>query len=109
MFGERRKHQRFPINRIARIQAEHGSLSRECTITDISEGGARLFVADADLPDQFSLVISADKPIREECRIVWRLGGELGVTFVTGAVNQARSEAINRLAAEAQRVFGQAR
>jgi len=109
MFAERRKHQRFSINRVARIQAEHGTFSRECTITDISESGARLFVTDAELPDQFSLVISGEKPVREECRVVWRLGGEMGVTFVTRAVNQARNETIKRLSDEAQRVFGQAR
>jgi hypothetical protein len=109
MFAERRKHQRFAINRVARIQAEHGSFSRECTITDISESGARLFVTDADLPDQFSLVISGEKQVREECRVVWRLGGEMGVTFITHTVNQARDATIKRLTTEAQRVFGQVR
>jgi hypothetical protein len=83
MFGERRRHQRYTINRIAKFETDSGALPRECTITDISEQGARLFATGVEVPNQFYLLISGDKLVREECRVVWRLGDEIGVTFVT--------------------------
>ena len=82
MFGERRKHFRFTIDRVARIQANVESHSRECTITDISETGARLFVGDRQISDQLVLWVTGDRPARQSCQVVWRLGGEVGVRFV---------------------------
>jgi hypothetical protein len=107
MFGERRKHQRHVINRVARFQADGGTLSRECTITDISESGARLFVSENEMPDKFYLLISGEKPIREECQVVWKLGGEVGVRFVTHERANARVDTMKRLRAEAQQIFRQ--
>ena len=105
MFGDRRKHQRHTINRLAKFQTVGGGLPRECTITDISASGARLFVADVEVPDKFYLLISGDKIVREECQIAWRLGGEVGVTFVTQQRNKDRAELMNRLRTQAQQVF----
>ena len=92
------------INRLARIHAESGTTC-ECTITDFSEGGARLFVPDIQLPDQFVLAITGDTLTREECRVAWRLGGEMGVQFVTRSVQQARAPAVDQLRAIAQQRF----
>ncbi len=51
-------------------------------ITDISEHGARLF-SEIEMPERFTLALTGEcKGIRHECRVVWRLGGELGVAFV---------------------------
>ena len=80
--SERRKHQRYTINRIAKFQTEAGALPRDCMITDISKQGARLFADGVDVPDRFQLVISGDSGVTRDCRVVWRLGGEIGVTFV---------------------------
>jgi PilZ domain-containing protein len=82
MLGERRKHQRHRINRIGKLQADSHSLPRDCLITDISKTGARLFAEGVEVPDQFQLLISGDQGVRRECRVVWRLGGEIGVAFV---------------------------
>lgn len=85
MFSERRLHRRYTINRIAKFQTDTGSLPRDCMITDISKQGARLFADGIEVPDQFHLLISGnatDRGTRRECRVVWRLGGEIGVTFV---------------------------
>ena len=81
MFDERRRDRRYTINRIAKFQTDSGSLPRDCMITDISDNGARLF-ADVDVPDQFHLLISGENGTRRSCQVVWRLGGEIGVTFV---------------------------
>jgi hypothetical protein len=90
MFHERRRHQRYVINRIAKFQTDSGTLPRDCMITDISKQGARLFADGVEIPDQFHLLISGDnndaiKGSRRECRVVWRLGGEIGVTFLDPA------------------------
>jgi hypothetical protein len=82
MSDERRRHRRYAINRIAKLQADATTLPRDCMITDISKEGARLFADGIDVPDQFHLLISGEKGDRKECRVVWRLGGEIGVTFV---------------------------
>ena len=82
MLSERRKHQRHSINRIAKYRSDIGALPRDCMITDISNVGARLFLDGVEIPDQFHLVISGEEGIQHECRVVWRLGGEVGVTFV---------------------------
>ena len=101
MFGERRKHQRHIINRVAKYQTDSGALPRDCIITDISQGGARLLIAGPDVPDQFHLTISGEKLVREECSVVWRLGEEIGVTFVTKQKNKERVEIISRLRSQA--------
>jgi hypothetical protein len=87
MIHERRQHRRYVINRIAKFQTDSGALPRDCMITDISKQGARLFADGVEVPDQFHLLISGGKNdiaggSRRECRVVWRLGGEIGVTFI---------------------------
>jgi hypothetical protein len=104
IFAERRKHQRHTINRTARFQADSGSISHECTITDISESGAQLFVG-FQVPDQFALLISGAKLTREDCQVVWGLGGKIGVTFVTTRRNKESLETVKRLRVETQQVL----
>ena len=84
VFAERRKLARRAINRVAQFHTDDGSLPRSCMITDISEGGARLY-SETDMPDRFTLSVSGDVAARRDCRIVWRLGRELGVEFVDRA------------------------
>ncbi len=80
---ERRKAPRRVINRMAEFQAGMGSLPRTCMITNISDTGARLFTEILDIPERFTLSVSGDAGVtRHECRLVWRLGGELGVEFL---------------------------
>jgi len=82
VFKDRRKTRRRVINRVAQYQCGLGSLPRTCTVTDISDGGARLY-SDNDLPDTFTLAVSGEGvAARRECRVVWRLGGEYGVAFI---------------------------
>jgi hypothetical protein len=88
VFSERRKIARRAINRVAQFHTTDGSLPRSCMITDISESGARLY-SETDMPDRFTLAVSGDGgDARRDCRIVWRLGRELGVEFIDRA-NQA--------------------
>jgi len=82
MLRERRKHQRYAINRVAKFRTELGSLPRDCMITDISSQGARLFIDGIDVPEHFHLIVSGEEGTLRECRVMWRLGGEVGVSFV---------------------------
>jgi hypothetical protein len=78
---DRRLVRRRAISRVAKFHSGIGSLPRDCLITDISERGARLY-SDVEMPETFTLSMSGEgAQLRRECRVVWRLGGELGVEF----------------------------
>ena len=82
VFLERRKTARRTINRIAQFHSEVSPMPRPCMVTDLSEGGARLY-SEIDMPPAFTLSVSCDgRNLRRDCRVAWRLGGELGVEFV---------------------------
>jgi len=75
MFGEKTTVQALFYKSGRKFVTESGALPRDCIVTNISEGGARLFSEAANIPDQFRLLIDGDHgPLREECRVVWRLG-----------------------------------
>ena len=80
---DRRKQRRHVINRVAKFQTEVGGLPRDCLITDMSANGARLFAEGVEVPERFSLVITGTQGIRRDCRVVWRLGGEVGIVFTS--------------------------
>jgi hypothetical protein len=82
MLIDRRRHPRQTINRLAKLQTDSGALPRDCLITDISQQGARLHAEGIEVPDRFHLWITGEQGIRRECRVVWRLGHEVGVSFV---------------------------
>ena len=85
MFQEQRKNARRSINRVALFYTEAGQLPRSCMLTNISQSGARLY-CDIEMPPRFTLVVTGEgTPQRHECRVVWRLGGELGVEFIERA------------------------
>jgi len=83
-FKERRLSRRRALNRIAKIQLANGTLPRDCLITDMSEGGVRIHVENFEVPDEFVLLLSGEGIGGSErvCRVVWRLGYELGAKFV---------------------------
>ena len=79
------------INRVAHFQSEICPAPRACMVTNISEGGARLYT-ETDVPPTFTLSVSGDGvKLRRECRVVWRLGGELGVEFTDPAPRNAEA------------------
>lgn len=82
LLKERRKTPRRAINRVAQFYTGAGALPRSCLITDISDSGARLY-CESGMPDTFILsVFDAGSEMRRDCRVVWRLGGELGIEFL---------------------------
>jgi hypothetical protein len=73
---ERRRHPRKTV----RISAEitiGGSVQCECTIMNITQGGALLAIpAGCVLPDEFMVI-----PPSRLCRVAWRNGDHVGVAF----------------------------
>jgi|SRR5579872_654628 len=66
----------------ARISfGEGGALSTQCTVTQLSSGGARLNVpTSVTMPDRFDLAIPV-RGLNCRARLVWRRGDQAGVAF----------------------------
>ena len=80
MLANRRRSERRQCSRVAKIQFETGSLPRDCTITDMSDGGVKVIAEYLDIPAQFSILFSTGRP--RQCRLAWRIGCELGAEFI---------------------------
>jgi hypothetical protein len=78
---ERRNSERLAMRGLAKLQLGTGSLLRDCWISDVSDGGVRLH-SEVDVPDEFILVLPGPNGARRECRVVWRLGHEIGAEFI---------------------------
>lgn len=79
MLANRRRSERRLCRRIAKIQTGAGSLPRDCTITDISDGGVKVIAEFLEIPPQFTIIFSSDHA--RQCRLVWRIGCEFGAEF----------------------------
>jgi len=83
--NELRKTRRRHFDYSAKIRKDKDSPAVACAICDISEGGARLILKDdAELPESFFLVLSANGAARRRCRLIWRDGLAVGVKFPDG-------------------------
>jgi hypothetical protein len=78
---DRRRSERHAMRGLAKLQFGTGSLPRDCWVSDLSDGGVRLHAEGVAVPDEFILMLSSG---RRECRVVWRLGHEVGAEFVDG-------------------------
>jgi len=80
MLEDRRRSTRHALDVEATLQTEAGLALGGCRLMDISEGGARLLLERAQVPDEFLLVTEGAESLN--CRVVWRLDSEIGVEFV---------------------------
>ena len=80
MLVNRRRSERQPCKRIAKIQFGTGSLPRDCTITDVSDGGVKVIAEYLEIPEEFIIILSTGRP--RQCRLAWRIGCEFGAQFV---------------------------
>ena len=89
-FIEQRRSLRQPVQFPAWIDLGNGSEHRECTVLDVSDGGARLMVASpGHLPKEFWLLLTRSGARRRRCKLVWRSDVEIGVRYL-GAVEANR-------------------
>jgi hypothetical protein len=80
VFADRRKSERRSCQGATKIQFGVGSLLRDCTITDISDGGVRVIAENLDVPAEFTLILATGRP--RLCRLAWRIGCEFGAQFI---------------------------
>ncbi len=81
--SERRAAPRHRVLKRGMIQFHH--LTVECVVRNLSPGGACLAV-ETMTPEEFRLFWSGDL-LGRDCRVVWRSGNKLGVSFAGTAVN----------------------
>ena len=71
----------------------------DCTLSDVSDTGARVDVQDSTtIPDHFVLMLSSNGAARRFCRVVWRKPRQVGVKFarsLADAANAAPADAAN--------------
>ena len=80
MLANRRRSERRLCRRIAKIQSGAGSLPRDCTITDISDGVVKAIAEYLEIPAHFTLIFAPDHS--RQCRLAWRIGAEFGAEFI---------------------------
>jgi hypothetical protein len=67
------------VSRVAKIIVDQKTPSLDCSVVDISAGGACLEVCgQVDLPKRFVLLHGGTK---KTCNMVWRSGRRFGVAF----------------------------
>jgi PilZ domain-containing protein len=70
-------------NRVTWMSFGEGAAKRECTVLDVSPGGAKIVTDVAiDVRDRFGLTLMPEHPGRYECEVVWRRGKTYGVKFL---------------------------
>jgi hypothetical protein len=81
---ERRTVPRYTLERMAKIQLGYDGPLAYCLITDISDGGVRIYLNGLDVPDEFVLLLSGDGPAKDgRYKVVWREDDEVGAKYVS--------------------------
>jgi len=85
MGAEQRKLARRRVEQSVLIMSVEGTIIGQCTMLDISAGGARLKLAAAvAVPELFTLLLSKiDGKLKRHCVVAWREEKQVGVRFVT--------------------------
>ena len=78
--ANRRKSERRVCRSFAKIQFGTGTLPRDCTITDVSQGGVKIVAEYPEIPSEFTIILSTGHA--RQCRLAWRIGCEFGAEFV---------------------------
>jgi hypothetical protein len=85
MGAEHRKFARRRVDQSVLIRSVEGAIIEQCTMLDISPGGARLKLkGDAAVPELFILLLSKlDGSLKRHCVVAWRKEKQVGVRFLT--------------------------
>ncbi len=76
-----RRRERKLLEKTVEIATGSG-LNAKCVLKDVSQGGARLAVADGGTaPDVFLLVLGPE--LQRWCQVAWRADREVGVQFIS--------------------------
>jgi hypothetical protein len=86
MSSNKRRHRRQARERRAILRALDGGHISDCTVSDISAGGARVTLdRTGPLPQAFTLCLTNNGNVYRECKVAWRRESVIGVQFVDGA------------------------
>ena len=80
--SERRGGVRRPAADLAEIIRDNSALKTTCMVRNISRTGALIEIGALEVPDLFILANHVRR-VRMVCRIAWRRGKLIGVSFVT--------------------------
>jgi len=82
LFGRKSRPARRHTNQPAWMTVDGGFAARQCTLIDISEGGARLRDEDPQfVKPQFQLKFDRTSPDRA-CKVAWKKGDVIEIKFV---------------------------
>ena len=82
MLENNRAHPRFPTKLHGRLLSLDGRCNYTCTITDVSESGARVGTPECEhVPDRVFLFLGKSGDVFE-CEVRWRRGDELGLRII---------------------------
>jgi hypothetical protein len=82
MDQDKRDDARRSFNVNGRLYAADGALICACRLRDVSEGGARIGVVNAEqVPDEVIVALARYGNVRRKGRVAWRKGNELGIRF----------------------------
>jgi hypothetical protein len=82
IFGRKPRPSRRRTNQPAWMTIDGSFAARQCTVIDISEGGARLRVEDPQfVKPHFHLKFDRTSPGRA-CKVAWKKGDLIGIKFV---------------------------
>ena len=81
-------HRKLPRHRVDQpvlIMSVEGSVIGQCTMLDVSSGGARLQLeTSVAAPELFTLLLSKlDGRLKRHCVVAWRKEKQVGVRFMT--------------------------
>jgi hypothetical protein len=77
---EHRRHPRFLMFKVGKIFYNQCSAAIDCTIRNVSDGGACLQVRSFEIPDRFDLLIEGETGTTP-CYIAWKSDTRIGVSF----------------------------
>src|SRR3954469_17121742 len=85
MGPEHRTSARRSVEQPVLIRSAEGVVIGQCTMLDVSPGGARLTLeGDVAVPELFTLLLSKlDGKLKRHCVVSWREDSQVGVRFVT--------------------------
>lgn len=65
------------------ITVDGEKADRECLVSDVSQGGAKIVIdAATRVEGRFGLALIPNHPKRQQCEVVWRRGKTLGIKFI---------------------------
>lgn len=81
--SELRKKPRRSFHHDAWIQVTENGPLRKCTISDISDSGARIMLENnGELSTRFLLAFSKNGVGLRHCKVIWRAGLTVGISFL---------------------------